>query len=454
MNDKPGRRTYLIQDPFDTDALRFIDAMFRYFGLRPVCFYTDPKARFYGEHEFPILRTEAIEAAFDVDLDDLASFAATVSESYDVLTVIPYREDVVEVAAELCGLLDLKWNDAATVARFRDKHALKTYVHERDPCVRVPCSRIVTTLDDVFDDELPDRFVIKPNDGFGNREVTVFDSSQRAAVEAKLRDTSTTWILEEYIDGEEYEIDGQVRPDGTVDVIVVSRYNRVEANGYSTVYHSQVQLWSHDPIFQVCADYAKRLITASGLRASPFHMEAKIDEHGPAMVDLGARLPSEGGGDGNSRLHPTRPDVYTVAVHDYLGVPFETGPIDWTHYDEARQVFVFGISYESGRIGRLEGVEEVESMVEFVHWAAPPKLGQAIRPTTELHGAPYVAALRVWGDDAELERVISYVHDTVRWTVADDLATSLVAAVASIPDRLLKKSRWVAHQILGRVVPN
>ena len=329
------RRTYLIQDPYDTDAQRFIQTIFTYFGLRPICFFTDPKGRFYGQKHFPMLRSGEIEAAYDVSLDDLETFVHEITEKYDVLAVIPYREDTVEVAAELCGLLDLGWNQADTIARFRDKNELKAFIRQTDPSVRVPMSRLVATVEDVFDADTPDRFVIKPNDGFGNRAISMFDSTQRTDVEAKLADRDTTWILEEFIDGEEYEIDGQVRQDGTVEVLAVYRYNRVMVNDYSTVYHSEVQLRTHDPIFTVCADYATALMTATGLRASPFHMEAKIDDRGPAMVDLGARLPSNGGGDGLSRLHPTRPDVYTVAAHDYFGSACESGPIDWTHYDAA-----------------------------------------------------------------------------------------------------------------------
>ncbi len=445
------RRTYLIQDPYDTDAQRFIDTIFTHFGLRPVCFYTDPKGRFYGEQQFPSLRSDLIEASYDVSLDDLASFVADVSETYDVLAVIPYREDTVEVAAELYGLLELGWNEPETIARFRDKHALKTYVHRSDPAVRVPVSRLVTTAADVFGEHVPDRFVIKPNDGYGNREVGIFDATQRSAIEEKLADRSTTWVLEEFIEGEEYEIDGQVRPDGSVDVLAVFQYNRVNANGYSTVYHSEVQLLSDDPIFTVCADYATALITASGLRASPFHMEAKIDDRGPAMVDLGARLPSEGGGVGLSRLHPGRPDVYTVAAHDYLGTTCECPPIDWTHYDAARQIYVYGISYASGRIGHLSGVDTIEAMPEFVYWPNRPEVGQLLQPTTELHGAPYVAALRVPGDDKAVQRVIDEVHATVQWTSDNGTRDTAAALFASVPKRTARKVRWIAHRTADAV---
>ena len=165
------RQTYLIQDPYDHDATQFIRTIGTYFGLRPICFYTDVKARFYGERRFPILTSDLIERSEMVELDDLAAFAERVTAEYDVLGVVPYREDTVEVAAELCEHLDLGWNTPETLRLFRDKHELKMHVGRTDPDVRVPACRLVETITDVERDPLPERFVLKPNDGFGNRAI-------------------------------------------------------------------------------------------------------------------------------------------------------------------------------------------------------------------------------------------------------------------------------------------
>ncbi len=447
------RRTYLIQDPYDLDAQLFIGAMFRHFGMRPVCFYTDPKSRFYGERMFPMLRSCGIERAYDVSFDELGAFAHQVSDEYDVAAVVPYREDTVEVAAELCRHLDLGWNPPDVVARFRDKHALKQHLRTHHLGVRVPWSRPVAGADDLDADDLPDRFVLKPNNGFGNRHVSIVDRTTIEAAKARMsRYPSIPWLVEEFIDGDEYEIDGQIRRDGHVDVLAVLRYRRVRANGYSTVYHSLVQINSDEPEFAVCEQYARTLMEASGLVASPFHMEVKFDERGPAMVDIGARLPSDGGGEMLSRMHPCRPDVYSVAAHDYVGDnDVAQAPINWAPYDAARDVFVFGISEQQGRIHALRGCDEIERLPEFVCWPVKPQPNQLVWPTTDLRSAPYVASLRVPGTAGDAERIVDHVHHTVRWDTAAGRLASARAWVDDTAQRAPAKLGWLAARTRGRL---
>ena len=45
------------------------------------------------------------------------------------------------------------------------------------------------------------------------------------------------------------------------------------------------------------ATYATEVLEALGLQRCPFHLELIMDDTGPCVVDLGARLPSEAGGD-------------------------------------------------------------------------------------------------------------------------------------------------------------
>ena len=177
------RTTYLIQDPYDDDAVQFIRTIFTYFGLRPVCFYTDCKGRFYGERQYPILTSDLIEAVLDVRHDDLGAFVDTVHARYNVAGIVPYREDTFEVAADLCELLDLHWNDPAVLRRFRDKAGQRRHVREVDADhSRAKCSPPVRSAAEIFDETVPDRFVVKPNSGFGNRAIGIFERDQRQEV--------------------------------------------------------------------------------------------------------------------------------------------------------------------------------------------------------------------------------------------------------------------------------
>ena len=445
------RATYLIQDPYDDDALQFIRTIFTYFGLRPVCFYTNRKGRVYGERRYPELRGDRIEARYDVDLDDLPSFVREMKRRYDVRGVIPYREDTLELAAELSGLLGLDWNPAETVARFRNKHALKSFVKSQDPAVRVPACWLVHSLDDVVSNPLPERFVLKPNDGYGNRAIGIFGRDDDAAIAEHLASwPGTTWVLEEYIGGTEYHINGQVRADGEVTLLGLLRYERAEANGYATVYLSERQCRTTHPEFERICDYARRLMRATGIRRSPFHMEVKVDDLGPCVIDLGARFPSESGGHMLSRFHPDRPDVYAVAAHDYLGATnFARTAIDWSHYDREMTVLVYGVSASAGIIQDISGVSRVEALPEFVNWVVKPRVGDPLAATTDLRGAPYIVELRHRGSDGDSDALIARVRSAIQWNTRPSRLARMRAFCLGAVRRVPAKLRWLALVALG-----
>ncbi len=424
MSNQPRRAAYLIQDPYDDDAIRFIDAAFTYFGLRPVCFYTDPKGRFYGERMYPVLRSDAIERSYDVDMSRLESFAREVAADFDIVGIVPYREDTVEVAALLLQWFDIDWNPPEVLARFRDKHSMKSFLRTTSD-VRVPISRFFHSIDELYADDLPDRFVIKPNNGFGNQRVGYFSPGDRAAIAAHIAEAYTQasltdgWVMEEFIDGIEYHVDGQVRTDGVVVVLAASEYQRTEANGYKGVYHAEWVLTSSHPAFGPITNYARSLMVATGLQRCPFHMELIVDERGPCMIDLGARLPSDGVGQQLSRLHPGRPDIYAMGIHDYLADNrFASDPVDWDAYDANAEVMVYGISTEEGYVVDLDGIAAVAADPDFIGWAIPPlQLGSAVVKTTELRGTPYIAMLRNPGGVPEAaQRKADEVHERITWS--------------------------------------
>ncbi len=447
------RRTYLIQDPYDLDAIEFIRTIDTYFGLRPVCFYTDPKNRFYGELEFPILTSDIVEATYDVSVDELTGFAAEVQDRYEIVGVIPYREDTVEVAAALCELLDLDWVAPEILRRFRDKSAIKEHVRSVDPTIRVPHHRLVASAADLIGEPLPDRFVLKPNTGFGNRSIGIFDSAEIDAARAHVSsEPDETWILEEFIGGVEYHIDGQVRECGEITPLAVYEYIRAELNDYPTVYVGEIQCRTSHPAFGELVDYATRLLTATGLRRCPFHLEVKLDESGPCLVDLGARFPSEGGAKTMSRLHPRRADAFAVAAHDYFGAePFATDTVDWTDYDRELTVLVYGVSETDAMIETITGCAEIESRPEFVRWHVRPGVGDRIEITRDLRGAPYIVELSCPGDTNDAHRLIDEVHATIRW---NERGSSPVAAAAAgarhLAVRANRKGRWIVQRARTR----
>ena len=449
------RRAYLIHEPYDPDAIRMIRTIFTYFGLRPICLHGDPKARFYGERAYPVLRTSLVEASYDADPDDLADLVDRVSVDYDIVGVVPWNERFVGPSAELCGLLGLGWNDADVLARFRDKNALKDHVRAVAPDVRVPEHRLVRSVADLESGPIPDRFVLKPNDGYGNRDIGMFSADDLDAARVHIQsDPCVVWILEEYIGGIEYHIDGQVRGPGEVVTLGIWEYIRTEVNGYATVYVGEVQINTDEPRFAELTDYAERLLAATGLQRCPFHLEAKVDERGPCVIDLGARFPSDGGPDLLGRLHPSRPDPFAVAAADYLGGDLlQRDSIDWTHYDSVHTVYAYGISTECGYLGSIVGKDTVEAMPEFTYWIVEPKIGDRLVETKELRDAPYIAALTCDGSREDAFALIDRVRDTVQIHACDRRRDSIDAVGRNVERRVKPKLRWVGHRVARALVP-
>src|SRR5260221_310581 len=70
---------YLIQDPYHEYGARFIDHIYRTYGHRAICIYTNRRERMIHEAQFPQLRSDAVAAACDVNLNRLDDFAGTVT---------------------------------------------------------------------------------------------------------------------------------------------------------------------------------------------------------------------------------------------------------------------------------------------------------------------------------------------------------------------------------------
>jgi hypothetical protein len=74
--------------------------------------------------------------------------------------------------------LGLEWNSLEVMRRFRDKFALKQFLRASHPAIRINRSILVRSAAHVFaaGAEGFARFVLKPNDGYGNRDIGIFDS--------------------------------------------------------------------------------------------------------------------------------------------------------------------------------------------------------------------------------------------------------------------------------------
>lgn len=395
-----GGSEYLIQDPQHEYAVRFIEYLYRAFGYRAVCFYSDRRERLFHQPDYPLLRSDCIAASYDVSVRDLPGFAAHIASAHNIIAVLPFNEPTVAPAVELARLLNLSWSQPDIMRRFHDKFALKDYIRTHYPEIRMNASRRAGSLADVLHarrDPAYARFVLKPNDGFGNRSVGLFDRTTDASVLdsylARLQGIPV--VMEQFIGGAEYFINGQVDDRGHVCVVAIFQYVRLPANGRHNIDSETLLIPYRDPRFAQLATYAQQVVQATGLRRSPFHLELKASDAGPCLIEVGARLAGHGNAFLCEELHGGRLDLFALAAHYYLQAEdFGPVPLSWDAYDSKAVRYVHGVAERHERICRLEGLHDIESLPEFHQWVKKPDVGALTQPTRDLMTMPFSLLLK------------------------------------------------------------
>ncbi|MEM6792729.1 MAG: ATP-grasp domain-containing protein, partial [Acidobacteriota bacterium] len=222
-------------------------------------------------------------------------------------------------------------------------------------------------------------------------------------------------LLEEYIGGEEFAVNGLVDHEGRLLVTDVWFYDKRNSHGERNLYYQSVKISSHEEPFGELAAYAAAVVEAMGLRRSPVHMEIKIDRQGPCLIEVGARF---AGGDQPvlaSKLH--HHSLFELAVCHYLDeLPVSPSDVDYEHYDHFSARIVSGIQQsEIQRIRAVLGTEEVERLPSFAGFGFLRPPGISLPATRDLNTKSYEVYLlhpdprQVQADARAVRRLIRYL---------------------------------------------
>ena len=448
----------VVIDPLDRIATRFIEIAHQSWGLRSVCLFTGVSQRLKQAGTAPRLPREAIAATYRVRADTLREVAPVLARRHDVVATLPQGEDHVALAGALSSALGIDWVPQVTLARFRDKASLKEHLRTASGAPRVNASRRVASPADVraaADEWGVERFVLKPNDGTGNSDIGFFGPElDGRAVDAYFRAHPTSSILmEEFLDGPEYCVNGQVDACGRATTLSVFRTHHTCANGRSQLASSFELIAHSDPRFGTLADYAAAVIGASGLVRSPFHLELIVDDRGPCLVEVAARMAGAGMAFDTNRAHGGSLDVFELAVAHYLGrTPCRAGAPNWRHYDSLRLRTVAGIHHVDEWVSRIDGVAEVEAMPDFSHWVVPPRVGQRLHPTVNLLTIPWQGTL-VGSDAPSLEAAEAQMRSALVVNGPAPWPRRGADRVGSVAARLARQGRGAPELLTVRPHP-
>lgn len=398
---------------------QYVRTFFDHWGIRSVLVFPRSVSRLLMAEANAVIGKVGIAARYTGDLSDLAGLATMIRSHFRVVAAVPQAEYQVLPVSRLADLLDIDWVPLSTMSLFRDKYSLKRALRQAPNAPRMNHSIRVATAAEalafVRDREIA-RFVLKPNDGGGNSRIAFFDSDAPAGeVESYFAtNIGTDVLLEEFIEGDEYCVNGQVDEFGIVRTYSVQRSVYIAANGrtnlgggYRVVHHAT-------PEFEVAACYAQHVLSEAGLMKSPFHMEIKIGPYGPCMIEVGARLGGAGIPRDTSLAHGGAVDLFAEAARCYANLPGGAAEPDWGVYDNHVVWTVLGVAPRDERVINLQGMAEVQSRPEFAYWVMPPQLGQRVRRTVDLGTSPWQVTLEGRTQD-QLRTAEDEVRHAISW---------------------------------------
>jgi hypothetical protein len=444
------QRAYIIIDPQHEYARELIRIAHERHGLKPICVYIDSRAELYKREHFPELRSDLAVGHYYLDQMSARDMATAIKTKFDVVGMMPYFEQSLTPSRELMEALGLKWNSSDVIRRFRDKSGLKDFLRTHHPHIPLGASRKVRSVDDVLGAPLPAKFVIKPNDGFANRDVGFFSKTDsRDAIAAYFGPhPKDAFVLEELLVGTEYAVNGQMDADGKAMVVSVLEYDRVPANGKPNVYHRTIHVPRTDPAYASIAEYAKAVMDASGLKRAPFHLELMLTAEGPRLIEVGARFGGTRYVFATNAVHDHVFNHFDLAVHHYLFEGPYTGPgPNWAFYDRISYVHLDGIAERSERVYTLSGLDTIEAMPEFDGWVVKPEVGGYIRRTVDLYSVPYSVHLKSFKGRADVIAATERVKAALKINAGVTRSVKALVDLKAAANKLRMRGMWLLRRL-------
>lgn len=412
---------YLIVDPLGPYAARLMAFLDR-LRLEGVAVFSTPMRRAGWEGKWAHRLGEHVVGTHlaneETDLDELARELDR--ESPDGFAgIIPWDEISILLGADLSDRLDLGWNSRKVIERCRDKYVMKSWLREHAPNVRINRSRIVAKREEAFafQEELGTwPVVVKPTGGSGATDVYFAEDRDEllAGCQKVLEGGRGKVLLEEFVAGDEFAVNGMVDAEGSFLVTDIWYYDRRESHGIPNLYYQSIKLSTHEEPFEELADYAASVVAALELRRAPVHMEVKVDETGPCLIEVGARF---AGGDQpvlSSKLHGR--SLFELAACHYLAdLPLSPGDVRYERYDRYEARIVSGIQpVEIERIQAVHGVRQVERLASFEGFGVLRPPGTRLPQTTDLDTKSYEIYL-FHPDPLQIELDARAIRELIRY---------------------------------------
>jgi CelD/BcsL family acetyltransferase involved in cellulose biosynthesis/biotin carboxylase len=362
--------------------------------------------------------------------DDFAGIVADL-RAEGISHVLAGSERGVILADRLAEALDLPGNGTGLSLARRDKYLMIGQAARHG--VRTPRQFQSDELDAILDwieTEGGWPAILKPRRAIGSEGVRLC-VSRRAAAEAfslihgltdRLGNRNDTVLAQEYLHGREYVVD-TVSRDGRHRLAGLWVYGKPPA-AYDTVglLSTKRLLPARGPLADRLFDFAIQVLDALGIRHGAGHCELILDERGPALVEMGARL--HGGPPAHLMSRAATGDSQCdLLMRSCLA------PADFLAEADRRYELESGAAMALLRDPSLKGeIEELPSAQRIV-WNGNPAPPPAVAGLATL----------IHPDPAEIETDLEIVTGRLPCEILD--SREAVAAIAPAWRALLERSR-------------
>ncbi|RUO26272.1 phosphoribosylglycinamide synthetase [Aliidiomarina minuta] len=340
-----------------------------------------------------------------LDYDSVLKLANDLAASIVISTCVDQANVVASYVSEKLNLPRLY--SFKTAVRISKKSEMKDAMMK----LGIPTSRYVVSVSGTRGYEalcLP--LIVKPSDCTGSKGVVKVDTYEEVdgAVEAaRSLSPSDTVIIEEFVDGEEVQLDFLIVNGKPNFIMSRQKVKGITGKGeFQQSSGSTVPANLTDQDITKFSAYVEKLANEFDLGTTPFFIQALVNKESISVIEFAPRI---GGGLSHRLIKAvTGVDIIAQSLNAHLNKPIESKVI------KPNAVFRTGLLYSHGGIfGKLEGQDECLSL-ELIECFVPYKK-EGEKLGSDLASRNRVAAFISKADNQDsLEKKVRSIFDKVK----------------------------------------
>ena len=212
----------------------------------------------------------------------------------DPILIIPGSDLGIPWANKMSYELGLPANNPELLDKMMDKRCMQESI--RNSNLRYIRSKVITSFDEAkefISETDSSKVVVKPAIGRASVGVCICmnDDDLRDAIvlNEDISSQDDEMIIQEYVGGDEYVLDS-VSCNGVNRIVAGYKYEKIQTDGGAPIYDYLITVDENDSSFKEIMEYHKKVILAIGVEYGAIHAEYKIDEKGPALMEVNCRV--------------------------------------------------------------------------------------------------------------------------------------------------------------------